>query len=384
MNPSLISGTSNNDQHFDLSSICPDSGHCKSPARQHVECENCKTTNTPLWRRGPNKTYLCNACGLYFKIHGTHRSLSRRSPAKRPAKPSHINRYKSISQALPLAPNYFQAFQSMMGGGMVNPMFMMQQHHQNQNQQNLQQLAPPPPPMPYNVGEVVVMQAGTIPERPYDSFALIQSFAGQGIIKVTWLNVKADAVAKAGDLSHGDFEIDFIDQRFFPISAISRSMNINLFKTPQATPERSFLSPPTAQVKQPVLFQYPAEPEFKVAESTLLLPAQKQKNRDQIDAASPDLSILSDADFDKLFSSALLNTSKDSDLLDQVPTLNAANDGTPFGIQTIDQASQAAQKSETSCEVDYSIFLNTDDLFGDSDIGAFLLPPSRADGKALF
>jgi GATA-binding factor C len=38
-------------------------------------CSNCGTNNTPLWRRNHNTLLLCNACGLYLKIHKTHRPL---------------------------------------------------------------------------------------------------------------------------------------------------------------------------------------------------------------------------------------------------------------------------------------------------------------------
>ncbi|KAI8869469.1 glucocorticoid receptor-like (DNA-binding domain), partial [Ramicandelaber brevisporus] len=36
-------------------------------------CTNCRTSRTPLWRRAPDDSILCNACGLYFKLHGKHR-----------------------------------------------------------------------------------------------------------------------------------------------------------------------------------------------------------------------------------------------------------------------------------------------------------------------
>lgn len=37
-------------------------------------CSNCQTTNTPSWRRGTNgKSLLCNACGLYQKLHNRPR-----------------------------------------------------------------------------------------------------------------------------------------------------------------------------------------------------------------------------------------------------------------------------------------------------------------------
>lgn len=32
-------------------------------------CANCQTTTTTLWRRNGNGDPVCNACGLYFKLH---------------------------------------------------------------------------------------------------------------------------------------------------------------------------------------------------------------------------------------------------------------------------------------------------------------------------
>lgn len=44
-------------------------------------CGNCGTTETPLWRRGPNDQVLCNACGLYIKARNIHRPVTlKRSP----------------------------------------------------------------------------------------------------------------------------------------------------------------------------------------------------------------------------------------------------------------------------------------------------------------
>ncbi|KAI8370141.1 hypothetical protein EDC96DRAFT_503201 [Choanephora cucurbitarum] len=36
-------------------------------------CANCETTTTPLWRRDANGRTICNACGLYYKLHLVHR-----------------------------------------------------------------------------------------------------------------------------------------------------------------------------------------------------------------------------------------------------------------------------------------------------------------------
>lgn len=37
--------------------------------RAGTSCANCKTTTTTLWRRNQNGEPVCNACGLYYKLH---------------------------------------------------------------------------------------------------------------------------------------------------------------------------------------------------------------------------------------------------------------------------------------------------------------------------
>ena len=48
--------------------------------REGTVCANCKTTQTTLWRRNSNGEPVCNACGLYYKLHSVsrfcHHSLS--------------------------------------------------------------------------------------------------------------------------------------------------------------------------------------------------------------------------------------------------------------------------------------------------------------------
>ncbi|KAK9373035.1 uncharacterized protein V1513DRAFT_433210 [Lipomyces chichibuensis] len=43
---------------------------------QPTTCTNCHTQTTPLWRRDPEGQPLCNACGLFLKLHGVVRPLS--------------------------------------------------------------------------------------------------------------------------------------------------------------------------------------------------------------------------------------------------------------------------------------------------------------------
>ncbi|KAI8973232.1 hypothetical protein BDF20DRAFT_837197 [Mycotypha africana] len=40
---------------------------------ENMVCANCQATTTPLWRRDAAGKTICNACGLYYKLHHVHR-----------------------------------------------------------------------------------------------------------------------------------------------------------------------------------------------------------------------------------------------------------------------------------------------------------------------
>ncbi len=49
-----------------------------SSRRVGLCCTNCGTTTTTLWRRNNEGEPVCNACGLYYKLHGVNRPLAMR------------------------------------------------------------------------------------------------------------------------------------------------------------------------------------------------------------------------------------------------------------------------------------------------------------------
>ncbi|KAK6024427.1 GATA zinc finger, partial [Ostertagia ostertagi] len=44
--------------------------------RTGVVCVNCNTNTTTLWRRNGGGEPVCNACGLYYKLHQVERPLT--------------------------------------------------------------------------------------------------------------------------------------------------------------------------------------------------------------------------------------------------------------------------------------------------------------------
>ncbi|XP_028893556.2 box A-binding factor isoform X3 [Zeugodacus cucurbitae] len=75
--------------------------------RVGLSCSNCLTTHTSLWRRNPSGEPVCNACGLYFKLHSVKRPLNMKKDTiqtrKRKAKGTKSDKASKNSKANPNA-----------------------------------------------------------------------------------------------------------------------------------------------------------------------------------------------------------------------------------------------------------------------------------------
>ncbi|XP_059915279.1 transcription factor GATA-6 [Gadus macrocephalus] len=80
-----------------------------SSRRIGLSCANCQTSTTTLWRRNAEGEPVCNACGLYTKLHGVPRPLAMKKEGiqTRKRKPKTLNKSKGSSSnnsTVPMTP----------------------------------------------------------------------------------------------------------------------------------------------------------------------------------------------------------------------------------------------------------------------------------------
>ncbi|KAK2608660.1 Sodium- and chloride-dependent GABA transporter 1 [Conoideocrella luteorostrata] len=74
--PSRPSSPPPNSKHGSSTNLQAAAGGNQNDSGVPTTCTNCFTQTTPLWRRNPEGQPLCNACGLFLKLHGVVRPLS--------------------------------------------------------------------------------------------------------------------------------------------------------------------------------------------------------------------------------------------------------------------------------------------------------------------
>ncbi|KAM6954078.1 LOW QUALITY PROTEIN: transcription factor GATA-4 [Aplochiton taeniatus] len=81
--------------------------------RVGLSCTNCQTTTTTLWRRNAEGEPVCNACGLYMKLHGVPRPLAMKKEGiqTRKRKPKNLNKPKPLPIQLSVLPANMTAAQ---------------------------------------------------------------------------------------------------------------------------------------------------------------------------------------------------------------------------------------------------------------------------------
>ncbi|KAI7891770.1 uncharacterized protein EV154DRAFT_507157 [Mucor mucedo] len=77
----------------------------KTTSDENIICSNCQATTTPLWRRDAAGKTICNACGLYYKLHHVHRpaTMMRTVIKRRKRCPSSIDKKRVTKSPSPSA-----------------------------------------------------------------------------------------------------------------------------------------------------------------------------------------------------------------------------------------------------------------------------------------
>ncbi|XP_023166705.2 uncharacterized protein LOC111596642 isoform X2 [Drosophila hydei] len=75
-----------------------------STSQKDMSCSNCGTLTTTIWRRSVRGEMVCNACGLYFKLHGVNRphSMRRDTIHTRRRRPKECEKSKKRNRSIPI------------------------------------------------------------------------------------------------------------------------------------------------------------------------------------------------------------------------------------------------------------------------------------------
>ena len=109
------------------------SGITQSNTNVVVACQNCGTTITPLWRRDEGGHTICNACGLFHKLHGHHRPVQmKKAEIKRRKRvvPTESTQYEQVSPRMSEMTDDDVAMQSDAGEAFIAPLAVLEAQEQ--------------------------------------------------------------------------------------------------------------------------------------------------------------------------------------------------------------------------------------------------------------
>ncbi|XP_015587192.1 box A-binding factor isoform X2 [Cephus cinctus] len=140
--------------------------------RVGLSCSNCQTTTTSLWRRNTCGEPVCNACGLYFKLHGVNRPLAMKKDniQTRKRKPKGGTKSSDTPISGPVAPCSINHNNNNNNNNSVKlepvyPCWHPQQQHQHQHLIEGHSLKVEYPSPPCTTRSPVVVSAGHSPDH---------------------------------------------------------------------------------------------------------------------------------------------------------------------------------------------------------------------------
>ncbi|CAG2171408.1 unnamed protein product, partial [Oppiella nova] len=78
--------------------------------RSGLSCSNCSTTNTSLWRRNGLGEPVCNACGLYYKLHSVNRPITMKKDSIQTRKRKPKQQASGQQSSQPLSTSHSQPY----------------------------------------------------------------------------------------------------------------------------------------------------------------------------------------------------------------------------------------------------------------------------------